>query len=206
MVTTIAFVVRGGWNERQNKRDFICRHYRGKKYPLPATTQSKFNPLQQARRCACTRLLPLLLLTGPSVSIRKPEMCQSVRYWLLQTHLLSAFILLFYLRSSFILHHGACTPHETLKVRSMHIALNERSQQADLREWRIGAVMYRWSLRHFPRGGSYADIHHATIEEAIYGLGGESGWQENGWRMKTSCASGFSMQKLATDPGERPFW
>ncbi len=24
MVTTIAFVVRGGWNERQNKRDFIC--------------------------------------------------------------------------------------------------------------------------------------------------------------------------------------
>lgn len=24
MVTTIAFVVRGGWSERQNKRDFIC--------------------------------------------------------------------------------------------------------------------------------------------------------------------------------------
>lgn len=46
--------------------------------------------------------------------------------------------------------------------------------QADLREWRIGAVMYRWFLRHFPRGGSYADIHHALIEEG-YGLGGESG-------------------------------
>lgn len=25
--------------------------------------------------------------------------------------------------------------------------------------------MYRWFLRHFPRGGSYADIHHALIEE-----------------------------------------
>ena len=37
--------------------------------------------------------------------------------------------------------------------------------RADLREWRIGAVMYRWFLRHFPRGGSYADIHHALIEE-----------------------------------------
>lgn len=24
--------------------------------------------------------------------------------------------------------------------------------------------MYRWFLRHFPRGGSYADIHHALIE------------------------------------------
>ncbi|MGQ7168191.1 hypothetical protein ACUOCP_08785, partial [Escherichia sp. R-CC3] len=22
--------------------------------------------------------------------------------------------------------------------------------RADLREWRIGAVMYRWFLRHFP--------------------------------------------------------
>lgn len=45
--------------------------------------------------------------------------------------------------------------------------------QADLREWRIGAVMYRWFLRHFPRGGSYADIHHALIEE------GYTDWAES---------------------------
>lgn len=29
--------------------------------------------------------------------------------------------------------------------------------------------MYRWFLRHFPRGGSYADIHHALIEEGYTG-------------------------------------
>ncbi|MDH7085087.1 hypothetical protein QE659_05460 [Escherichia coli] len=45
--------------------------------------------------------------------------------------------------------------------------------RADLREWRIGAVMYRWFLRHFPRGGSYADIHHALIEE------GYTDWAES---------------------------
>lgn len=33
--------------------------------------------------------------------------------------------------------------------------------------------MYRWFLRHFPRGGSYADIHHALIEE------GYTDWAES---------------------------
>ena len=80
--------------------------------------------------------------------------------------------------------------------------------QADLREWRIGAVMYRWFLRHFPRGGSYADIHHALIEE------GYTDWAESlveyAWK-KWLADENFahqevsSMQKLATDPGERPF-
>lgn len=65
MVTTIAFVVRGGWNERQNKRDFICRHYAGGRTSFPATTQSKFNPLQQVAYVGVMYgLLPLLLLTG----------------------------------------------------------------------------------------------------------------------------------------------
>lgn len=69
--------------------------------------------------------------------------------------------------------------------------------RADLREWRIGAVMYRWFLRHFPRGGSYADIHHALIEE------GYTDWAEslveyawkNGWRMKTSRIRKFLLCK-----------
>lgn len=39
--------------------------------------------------------------------------------------------------------------------------------RADLREWRVGAVMYRWFLRRFPQGGSYADIHHALINEGF---------------------------------------
>lgn len=80
--------------------------------------------------------------------------------------------------------------------------------RADLREWRIGAVMYRWFLRHFPRGGSYADIHHALIEE------GYTDWAESlveyAWK-KWLADENFahqevsSMQKLATDPGERAF-
>lgn len=77
--------------------------------------------------------------------------------------------------------------------------------RADLREWRIGAVMYRWFLRHFPRGGSYADIHHALIEE------GYTDWAESlveyAWK-KWLADENFahqevsSMQKLATDPGD----
>lgn len=68
--------------------------------------------------------------------------------------------------------------------------------------------MYRWFLRHFPRGGSYAGIHHALIEE------GYTDWAESlveyAWK-KWLADENFahqevsSMQKLATDPGERPF-
>lgn len=35
----------------------------------------------------------------------------------------------------------------------------------DLRNWRVGAVMYRWFLRRFPEGGSYADVHRALSRE-----------------------------------------
>lgn len=35
MVTTIAFVVRVGWSERQNKRDFIVWHYAGGRTSFP---------------------------------------------------------------------------------------------------------------------------------------------------------------------------
>lgn len=61
--------------------------------------------------------------------------------------------------------------------------------------------MYRWFLRHFPRGGSYADIHHALIEE------GYTDWAESlveyAWK-KWLADENFahqevsSMQKLAT--------
>ncbi len=65
MVTTIAFVVRGGWNAAANKRDFICLALCRGQIPFPATTQSKFNPLQQVAYVGVMYgLLPLLLLTG----------------------------------------------------------------------------------------------------------------------------------------------
>lgn len=44
--------------------------------------------------------------------------------------------------------------------------------------------MYRWFLRHFPRGGSYADIHHALIEE------GYTDWAESLVGMRGKMAGG----------------
>ena len=37
--------------------------------------------------------------------------------------------------------------------------------RSDLRAWRVGSVMYRWFLRAFPEGGSYADVHRALLRE-----------------------------------------
>ncbi len=47
MVTTIAFVVRGGWSERQNNAILFVWHYAGGRTSFPGNKQSKFNPLQQ---------------------------------------------------------------------------------------------------------------------------------------------------------------
>lgn len=91
MVTTIAFVVRVGWIERQNKRDFICLALCREEHPFPATTQSKFNPLQQVAYVGVMYgLLPLLLLTGLLCLYPQAvgDMFPGVRYWLLQAHLL----------------------------------------------------------------------------------------------------------------------
>ncbi len=35
----------------------------------------------------------------------------------------------------------------------------------DLRTWRVGPVIYRWFVRRFPNGGSYADVHRALSSE-----------------------------------------
>ena len=42
--------------------------------------------------------------------------------------------------------------------------------RSDLRAWRVGPVMYRWFLRAFPAGGSYADVHRAPAGR-VYRLG-----------------------------------
>ncbi|XNM90324.1 hypothetical protein ACLK1X_09520 [Escherichia coli] len=92
-------------------------HYAGGTTPFPATTQSKFNPLQQVAYVGVMYgLLPLLLLTGLLCLYPQAvgDVFPGVRYWLLQTHLLGIYKPLFYLRSSWSLHHGA-TPHETFK-------------------------------------------------------------------------------------------
>lgn len=37
--------------------------------------------------------------------------------------------------------------------------------RSDLRAWRVGPGIYRWFLRSFPEGGSYADVHRALQQE-----------------------------------------
>lgn len=118
MVTTIAFVVRGGWSERQNKRDSICLALCREEHPFPATTQSKFNPLQQVAYVGVMYgLLPLLLLTGLLCLYPQAvgDMFPGVRYWLLQAHFALAFISLFFIFGHLYLCTTGRTPHETFK-------------------------------------------------------------------------------------------
>ena len=117
MVTTIAFVVRVGWERAQNKRDFICLALCRGKTSFPATTQSKFNPLQQVAYVGVMYgLLPLLLLTG--LLCLYPQVVGDVfrvRYWLLQAHFALAFISLFFIFGHLYLCTTGRTPHETFK-------------------------------------------------------------------------------------------
>ena len=80
--------------------------------------------------------------------------------------------------------------------------------RTDLREWCIGAVMYRWFLRRFPEGGSYADIHHALIAEGFTDWADslvEYAWKK--WLTDENFARQdiFAMQKLANEPEENVF-
>nr|EFP3234805.1 thiosulfate reductase cytochrome B subunit [Escherichia coli] len=104
---------RQGWLERAAKqtRFYLFGIMQGEEHPFPATTQSKFNPLQQVAYVGVMYgLLPLLLLTGLLCLYPQAvgDVFPGVRYWLLQAHFALAFIsLFFYLRSSLSLHHGA---------------------------------------------------------------------------------------------------
>ncbi len=60
---------------------------------------------------------------------------------------------------------------------------------------------------HFPRGGSYADIHHALIEEGI--RTGRRVWLsmrgKNGWRMKLRASGSFLYAKTGHRPRRDTF-
>lgn len=114
----------GGWNERQNKRDFICLALCREEHPFPATTQSKFNPLQQVAYVGVMYgLLPLLLLTGLLCLYPQAvgDVFPGVRYWLLQTHFALAFISLFLSSVIFIFAPRGVRHTKPLKAWSMAI-------------------------------------------------------------------------------------
>lgn len=69
--------------------------------------------------------------------------------------------------------------------------------RGDLRAWRVGPVMYRWFLRAFPEGGSYAEVHRALQLEGYSDWAdslveyGWSRWQdEENFAQQDICAMG----------------
>lgn len=92
---------RQGWLDRAAKqtRFYLFGIMQGEEHPFPATTQSKFNPLQQVAYVGVMYgLLPLLLLTGLLCLYPQAvgDMFPGVRYWLLQAHFALAFRVEFY--------------------------------------------------------------------------------------------------------------
>lgn len=93
---------REGWIGRAIKqtRFYLFGIMQGEEHPFPATTQSKFNPLQQAAYLGVMYgLVPLLLITGllslyPQAA---GDLFPGVRYWLLQAHFALAIVSLFFI-------------------------------------------------------------------------------------------------------------
>ena len=111
---------RQGWLERAAKqtRFYLFGIMQGEEHPFPATTQSKFNPLQQVAYVGLMYgLLPLLLLTGLLCLYPQAvgDVFPGVRYWLLQAHFALAFISLFFIFGHLYLCTTGRTPHETFK-------------------------------------------------------------------------------------------
>lgn len=99
-------------------------HYAGEEHPFPATTQSKFNPLQQVAYVGVMYgLLPLLLLTGLLCLYPQAvgDVFPGVRYWLLQAHFALAFISLFLSSVIFIFAPRGVRHTKPLKAWSMAI-------------------------------------------------------------------------------------
>jgi len=111
---------RQGWLDRAAKqtRFYLFGIMQGEEHPFPATTQSKFNPLQQVAYVGVMYgLLPLLLLTGLLCLYPQAvgDVFPGVRYWLLQAHFALAFISLFFIFGHLYLCTTGRTPHETFK-------------------------------------------------------------------------------------------
>ncbi len=104
---------RQGWLERAAKqtRFYLFGIMQGEEHPFPATTQSKFNPLQQVALCWChVWIAAVVTIDGAAVSLSASRgRCVSWRKILVIAGAFCSGIYkpLFYLRSSLSLHHGA---------------------------------------------------------------------------------------------------
>lgn len=111
---------REGWLARAAKqtRFYLSGIMQGEEHPFPATTESKFNPLQQAAYLGVMYgLLPLLLITGllslyPQVT---GDLFPGVRYWILQAHFALAILSLFFIFGHLYLCTTGRTPGETFR-------------------------------------------------------------------------------------------
>jgi thiosulfate reductase cytochrome b subunit len=90
----------------------------GEAHPFPASTRSKFNPLQQAAYVGVMYgLLPLLLISGLLSLYPQAvgDLFPGVRYWLLQAHFALAIVSLFFIFGHLYLCTTGRTPGETFR-------------------------------------------------------------------------------------------
>ncbi len=133
----------------------------GEEHPFPATTQSKFIPYSRLPMLVSCMDCCRCYYDGAAVSLSASRgRCVSWRkIWLLQAHFALAFISLFFIFGLFIFAPRGVRHTKPLKAWSMlSPALTNDHYTSRPARMAYRAVMYRWFLRHFPRGGSYADI------------------------------------------------
>ncbi len=129
----------------------------GEEHPFPATTQLNLIPYSRLPMLVSCMDCCRVTIDGAAVSLSasRGRCVFCVRYWLLQTHFALAFISLFFSSVIFIFAPRGVRHTKPLKAgRWLSPALTNDHYTSRPARRRIGAVMYRWFLRHFPRGGS----------------------------------------------------
>ena len=113
-------IQRQGWIGRAQRqtRFYLFGIMQGEAHPFPASTRSKFNPLQQAAYVGVMYgLLPLLLISGLLSLYPQAvgDLFPGVRYWLLQAHFALAIVSVFFIFGHLYLCTTGRTPGETFK-------------------------------------------------------------------------------------------
>ncbi len=137
-------------------RFYLFGIMQGEEHPFPATTSLNLIPYSRLPILVSCMDCSVVTIDGAAVSLSasRGRCVPGVRYWLLQAHFALAFISLFLSSVIFIFAPRGVRHTKPLKHgRWLSPALTNDHYTSRPAEWRIGAVMYRWFLRHFPRGG-----------------------------------------------------